>query len=80
MSIKLTVTDLTDEGEAIAFTAEGLKVFIKGALPGEVVETDLYGITPNYAQGKLLKVLEANPCRCPPFCDNSCVCSDILHL
>ena len=72
MSIKLTVTDLTDEGEAIAFTAEGLKVFIKGALPGEVVETDLYGITPNYAQGKLLKVLEANPCRCPPFCDNSC--------
>ena len=51
MSIKLTVTDLTDEGEAIAFTAEGLKVFIKGALPGEVVETDLYGITPNYAQG-----------------------------
>ncbi len=63
----LAITALTDKGDGIG-VAQGRKVFVSGALPGEQVSVRLHGIKPGYAQGELLAVQLASPDRVPNFC------------
>ena len=70
--LQLMVKDLTEEGEGIAYSPSGLKVFIRGAYPNEVVKAELYDVKEKYAQGRLQQVVEQTVPRCTPFCTNQC--------
>ena len=64
--IELTIDDLGTDGQGIGH-AEGLAVFVGGALPGETVRAKVIALKKNYAVGKLDEVLAPSPMRaCPP--------------
>ncbi len=65
-SIELTIDDLGTDGQGIGH-AEGLAVFVDGALPGETVRAKVIALKKSYAVGKLDEVLVPSPMRtCPP--------------
>lgn len=66
----LDITSLTDKGDGIA-SLGSRRVFVAGALPGETVTAELFGVKAGYAQGQLLEVLQPSPARREPFCRHS---------
>lgn len=65
--IELTIDDLGTDGQGIGH-AEGLAVFVAGALPGEIVRAKVIALKKNYAVGKLDEVLASSPMRVNPRC------------
>lgn len=64
------IESLDHDGQGVCH-AEGKVVFVEGALPGELVEYEVYRSKPSYAKARTLRVVEAsaqrvNP-RCPSF-------------
>lgn len=80
-SIELKITGLTHEGKGVG-RHDGLAVFVKHALPGEVVKARLYRVKKNYAEGVLEEVLECSPFRVDWKCLNYKKCGgcQLLHL
>jgi len=79
--IELEITGLTHEGKGVG-RHQGLAVFVKGALPGELVKVSLDKIKKNYAEGILKEIIVASPHRAEPPCANytSCGGCQMLHL
>lgn len=65
--ISATIEALTDKGDGIGSLA-GRPLYVEGTLPGEQVEVLLTVVKPNFAQGKLLQVLEPSAARRADFC------------
>lgn len=63
----VTVTDLGTDGEGIG-KLEGYPLFIKDALPGDVVEVRLTKVKKNYAYARLEKIIKPSPDRIEPVC------------
>ena len=55
-------------GEAIARDDDGRVVFVRGALPGEVVEAELTAVKKDWARATTVAVLDASPDRLTPPC------------
>lgn len=80
--LRLEVTDLTDEYEGIAYRHDGLKIFIKGAFPGDTAEVELYDVRERYAQGRLISIIRTDYPRIESFCSNrcgSCACTELSY-
>jgi len=65
--IELQITDIGTDGQGIG-KSEGMAVFVKGALPGEIVKAIIIALKKNYAVGKLTEVISASPARVKPPC------------
>ena len=65
--LNATIDALTDKGDGIAHV-NGRPLYVEGALPGEQVEIMLTVVKPNFAQGKLLRVVESAAARRADFC------------
>lgn len=63
----IDITGMTHEAQGVG-RAEGLAVFVDGALEGEQVEVKIIKINNSYAVGKLIKILKPSPDRTEPFC------------
>ncbi len=63
----LKITDLGRAGEGIG-RADGLAVFVPGALPGDVVSAEITENKGRFAKGRLLRIEEASPDRVEPDC------------
>lgn len=72
-TIRLTVDKAAFEGRAVG-RHEGLVVFIDGAVPGDVVEAQVYRKKKQFAEARLERVLEASPERVQPPCTHFGVC------
>ncbi len=81
MSQRLKIDTLSSEGEGIG-SLEGLKVFVEGALPGEVCEVEIQDLKKNFAKAKRLKIIEASPHRQEPICKifGACGGCQLMHL
>jgi len=66
-SYELTIEDMGAEGQGIG-RAEGLAVFVDGAVVGDVVKAELTKLKKNYALGRLVEVLEPSKQRIEPAC------------
>ncbi|MBP5158896.1 MAG: 23S rRNA (uracil(1939)-C(5))-methyltransferase RlmD [Lachnospiraceae bacterium] len=68
--IKIRITDLGNDGEGIGHLEEasGLTVFVKHAIPGDLVLALVLKVKKSYAFAKVLEVIEASPFRCEPEC------------
>ncbi len=65
---------LADKGRAVGRTAEGLVVFVEGAVPGDVADVWVYKKRGGFAEGRLERLQTPSPQRTVPFCRHFSVC------
>ena len=63
----LTITDLGKKGEGVG-KHDGFTLFVKGALPGDEIETLVLKTKKTYGYGKLVNILKPSPMRIKPPC------------
>jgi tRNA/tmRNA/rRNA uracil-C5-methylase (TrmA/RlmC/RlmD family) len=71
--VELTIADVVYQGRGLA-RWNGCVVFVPHVLPGETVRARLVRRRRNYAEAKLLDVLQASPARVEPVCPLAGVC------
>lgn len=69
----VTICDVAAEGNAIA-KVDGMVVFVPFAAPGDVVDVRLRKKKKSYAEGTVLRLVEAGPVRIAPICEHFTVC------
>jgi len=67
-SIVVRAEKMAAGGDAIAHLDDGRVVFVRGALPEELVAIDLVQSKKDFARGELAEVVEASPIRVDPPC------------
>jgi 23S rRNA (uracil1939-C5)-methyltransferase len=74
---------LVPGGDALARDGDGRVVFVRGALPGELVEVELTEIKKDWARGGVVRMLEITDERVTPPCPHrleGCGGCDWQHL
>ena len=71
--IQLNITALTSEGSALG-RKDGVPVFLRGGVPGDVVTAHIIKAKKNYAVARLQQVLEPSPHRVESDCPVSAQC------
>jgi 23S rRNA (uracil1939-C5)-methyltransferase len=69
----ITVTDANSDGKAIA-KEEGLVYFIEGAVPGDVVDVQVFKKKKTFVEGKAVKIHKESDLRTPAFCQHFGTC------
>ncbi len=65
----LEVIDISTEGKAIT-KHEGLVAFIEGAVPGDVIDAEIYRKKKNFLEGRMIRLVKASPHRVVPVCEH----------
>lgn len=65
--LTVKIHDIGTEGEGIG-KADGLTLFVKDAVPGDVVEARIVKVKKNYAYARMEKVVTPSPFRVEPKC------------
>ena len=71
--IQLNITALTSEGSALG-RKDGVPIFVRGGVPGDVVTAHIIKAKKNYAVARLQQVLEPSPHRVESDCPVSARC------
>jgi len=66
--IELRISDLARGGSGVARDSTGRVIFVPYTAPGDRVRVELTHLDKNYAQGKLLEIIEPSPIRQEPRC------------
>jgi 23S rRNA (uracil1939-C5)-methyltransferase len=69
----VTIIDIADEGKGIG-KAEELVLFVEKAIPGDIVDINIYKKKKNFAEGKIEKLITPSEYRTDPFCEHFGVC------
>lgn len=72
--LTLTVSELGENGDGIAFEKNNFRVYISGAIPGDKVLSLVTESFKTYAKAKILKILEFSPERVKPECQVCGIC------
>ncbi|NLL36700.1 MAG: 23S rRNA (uracil(1939)-C(5))-methyltransferase RlmD [Fretibacterium sp.] len=77
----LTIDAFSSDGSGIARTEEHGVIFVKGALPGETVEAEMYSRRRDFSLARTLQVLSPTPGRVEPSCPvyGSCGACQLQH-
>jgi len=61
---------------------EGAVIFVRHAIPGEIVDVEVNGIEKSFARADVVAVIEASPSRITPACKYSTICGgcDFQHI
>jgi 23S rRNA (uracil1939-C5)-methyltransferase len=65
--VTVTTTSMASGGEAVG-RVEGQVLFVKGALPGEVVSAQVVELRATWGRARVVEVLEPSPSRVEPRC------------
>ncbi len=65
---------IADKGRGVGRTAEGLVVFVEGAVPGDVADVWVFKKRGGFAEGRLEQLCQPSPHRVEPFCRHFSVC------
>lgn len=71
--VELRIDKLAFGGRALG-RVEGLVVFVEHALPGQLVRVRITRKKAQFAEGRVVEVLEQSPAYTPPFCRHFGVC------
>ena len=79
--LTVTIEDLTADGEGVG-KAGGFPLFIKDAVPGDVVRCSVMKVKKSYGYARLQEILKASPDRVPARCPiaRSCGGCQLQHL
>lgn len=70
----IPIHGIADRGKGVGRTAEGLAVFVEGAVPGDVVDVFVQKKKGGFAEGKVERIATPSPDRVEPFCQHFSVC------
>ena len=70
---QITITDVAAEGKALA-KVDDMVVFTQYAVPGDVVDIQLFKKKKNYAEGRVVKFHHLSDVRCEARCEHYGVC------
>lgn len=70
---EITIEDIGNEGEGIGHI-EGMAVFVKDAVPGDVARIKIIKAKKNYAYGRLMEILIPSADRVEPICPHARQC------
>ncbi|QEK11726.1 23S rRNA (uracil(1939)-C(5))-methyltransferase RlmD [Crassaminicella thermophila] len=76
--IEIKIEDLEFPSKGIGYY-EGKKVYVKNTIPNQVVRIAIKKIRKDYAEGKLLEVIERSPVEEASFCEHFGVCGGCAH-
>ena len=68
MDLEVRVDRLAVGGDGLGRQDDGRVVFVRGALPGELVRARVTAATRDYAKAEIVDVIEAGPARVAPAC------------
>ena len=71
--LTVTIEDMSNNGEGIG-RSDGYILFVKDALPKDVVQARLTKVKKNYAYARCDKIITPSPDRCEPFCEDHARC------
>jgi len=71
--VRLEVTGAAFEGKAVA-RMEGFVVFVEGAVPGDIVNARIVRKKKQFAEARVVEVLQHSPHRVSPRCKHFGVC------
>ena len=73
-TITIDIFDITGEGNGVGRTADGLTVFVPGAVPGDTVKCEIAKQKKRFAEARLISVEKASADRAEPFCQYLDLC------
>ncbi len=79
MAVLLKIEELAWGGDAVA-RHEGRPVFVKGALPGDLIEVELAQDRRGSVRGQLVRLVEPSPARVQPGCPHFGACGGCQWL
>ena len=65
---------IADRGKGVGRTAEGMAVFVDGAVPGDVVDVYVQKKKGGFAEGKVETIVSPSPDRVEAFCQHFSIC------
>lgn len=65
---------IADRGKGVGRTAEGMAVFVDGAVPGDVVDVNVQKKKGGFAEGKVETIVSPSPDRVEAFCQHFSIC------
>ncbi len=68
------VHGIADRGKGVGRSAEGLTVFVEGAVPGDVVDVFVQKKKGGFAEGKVERLVSTSPDRVEAFCEHFSIC------
>ena len=69
----ILVTDIAEGGKGVG-KSDDLVLFIEKAVPGDIVDVELYKKKKNFAEAKVTRLVEPSEHRTEPFCPHFGVC------
>ncbi len=80
--LELRTASLAFEGKAVARREDGYVVFVEGALADETVKAEVYKAKGQFAEARLVEILNPSPARRTPICPYFGTCGGcaILHM
>lgn len=78
---KLKIDGLGSSGEGVG-KVDGFTIFVRGAIPEDIVKVKINILKKNYAVGELVEIIEPSKNRIEPKCPNANVCGgcQIMHM
>lgn len=79
---RLTLNKFSFGGEAVGRLADGKVCFVRGGVPGETVEVEIYSDKKNFCRGKISQILQKSTTRIEPECPyfDRCPGCSYLHV
>lgn len=69
----ITITDYAAEGKALV-RHEGKVIFVSGAVPGDIVDIQLFKNKKDWAEGRAIRIIQPASDRLTPFCRHFGIC------
>src|SRR6201994_4658565 len=69
----VTVIDIAEEGKGVG-KSDDFVLFVDKAVPGDVVDVNVYRSKKNFGEGKITAVKQASEYRRQPFCEHFGTC------
>lgn len=70
----ITITGIADKGKSVGRMEDGQVIFVEDAIPGDVVEVEVYNKKKGFFQGKATTIHHYSIDRTTPFCEHFGVC------
>ena len=78
--LTLEITEINNMGCGVGKTADGIVVFVSGAVTGDTIEARVIKVNKTYLVGRLERVIKPSPFRNPvPFCEAANGCGGCVY-
>lgn len=70
----IPIHGIADRGKGVGRSAEGMTVFVEGAVPGDVVDVFIQKKKGGFAEGRVERLIKSSPDRVESFCEHFSIC------